>query len=403
MNIDEQKAERLHRIEDVLVEHDYAALICSLNLNVLMVSGYWPVTGPAVAIATAEPCVYLLVPDDEKELASLGWADKVYSYSPASLTTLKSAPEALMQALCTVLSALHLQEAKLCCESGAGQAMSSYVAQSVLGSMLGELVLHAVPDARLHPADELLKRLRMRPTQWECDRIRAACRIAGQAFEGGARGLKPGMTETEATKPFRDALIEAGRAGNDSTRADGFFYCMAGVHAVTASAAFQQSGDASLRNGEPILVHCNSYLDGYWTDLTRTYVLGAPDERLQQLFEALVSAREAAFANIRPGVCASVVDRAARTALTDKGYGAAFCHGAGHGVGFSAIDHEEWPEIHPCSTRILEEGMVFNIEPGIYLPGYGGLRDCNMVAVTANGYELLSPFQRGPEDWCLVT
>jgi len=130
-------------------------------------------------------------------------------------------------------------------------------------------------------------------------------------------------------------------------------------------------------------------------------VLGAPDEQLQQLYEALASAREAAFAVIRPGACASMVDRAARLVLTDRGYGEFFCHGAGHGVGFSAIDHEEWPEIHPCSKQTLEEGMVFNIEPGIYLPGFGGLRDCNMVAVTASGYELLSPFHRSPEDWCL--
>ena len=166
--------------------------------------------------------------------------------------------------------------------------------------------------------------------------------------------------------------------------------------------AFQQSGDALLQNGEPILVHCNSHVDGYWTDLTRTYVLGAPDERLRPLFSALTSAREAALAIICPGICAAAVDRAARTVLADKGYGAAFRHATGHGVGFSPIDHEEWPRIHPCSRQILEEGMVFNIEPGIYLPGYGGLRDCNMVAVTASGYELLSPFQRNPEDWCLA-
>lgn len=137
MNIGEQKTERLRRIQAALVEHDFAALICSLNLNVLMVSGYWPVTGPTVAIVTDEPRLHLLVPEDEQSLAALGWADRIHCYSPASLRALKSAPNALMQALCTVLSALRLQKANLCCESGAGQVMSSYVAQSVLGGMLG--------------------------------------------------------------------------------------------------------------------------------------------------------------------------------------------------------------------------------------------------------------------------
>src|SRR5438874_1570054 len=116
MNIGEQKTERLHRIQIALVQHNCAALVCSLNLNVLMVSGYWPVTGPAVAIVTAEPRLYLLVPDDEKRLAALGWADKVYSYSPASLAVLKSASDALLHALCNVLPALHLKKANLCCE-----------------------------------------------------------------------------------------------------------------------------------------------------------------------------------------------------------------------------------------------------------------------------------------------
>jgi Xaa-Pro aminopeptidase len=191
----------------------------------------------------------------------------------------------------------------------------------------------------------------------------------------------------------------AGARHEEMARSDGFFYCMSGSNAAQAYAAFQQSRRKPLQRGEPILIHCNSYADGYWTDLTRTYVLGPPDARLRDMFDVIAAARDAAFDAVRPGARASDVDKAARTVLDAAGYGKAFRHPTGHGVGFSAIDHDAWPRIHPCSTEILEEDMVFNIEPGIYIEGYGGVRDCNMVAVTASGHELLSPFQPAPDAW----
>jgi Xaa-Pro aminopeptidase len=177
---------------------------------------------------------------------------------------------------------------------------------------------------------------------------------------------------------------------------------LSGYWPVTGLAvAIAAASRKPLQVGEPVLVHCNSYADGYWTDLTRTYVLGEPDERLSHIFDAILAARSAALNAIRPGIAASEVDKAARSALADAGYGNAFRHPTGHGVGFSAINHDEWPRIHPCSDRMLEEGMVFNVEPGIYISGYGGIRDCNMVAVTGDGHELLTPFHLHKSDWCI--
>jgi Xaa-Pro dipeptidase len=99
------------------------------------------------------------------------------------------------------------------------------------------------------------------------------------------------------------------------------------------------------------------------------------------------------------GVRANSVDCAARAVMTDAGFGQQFVHPLGHGVGFSAIDHREPPRIHPASSETLEEGMVFNVEPGACIDGWGGVRDCNMVAVTRDGCELLSPFQSTQEGW----
>jgi Xaa-Pro aminopeptidase len=401
MDQESGRCDRLERVQAALAEHGLSALVCSHNLNVLLLSGYWPVTGVALVIATAEPRVVLLVPEDEEELAARGWADEIRTFKPASLDSLRDCCSRLLDALAEALPPLLPEHARIGYEAGVGYLPASYVSQQTYGCMLPGVLNKAAPSATPLPADDMLRALRMRPTRWERQRIRTACDIAGEAFRHGAPMLIPGMAEENAVLPFRNALCLAGTRHAEVARADGFFYCMSGPDAARAHAAFQQSRRRPLQVGEPVLVHCNSYADGYWTDLTRTYVLGEPDERLSRMFDVVLAARTAALDAIRPGVAASEVDRAARSVLADAGYGDAFRHPTGHGVGFSAINHDEWPRIHPCSDRVLEEGMVFNVEPGIYISGYGGIRDCNMVAVTGDGHELLTPFHLRKSDWCI--
>jgi Xaa-Pro aminopeptidase/Xaa-Pro dipeptidase len=169
---------------------------------------------------------------------------------------------------------------------------------------------------------------------------------------------------------------------------------MSGPNGARAYGAYARSTDRVLAEGDLALVHCNSYADGFWTDITRTYSAGgAPREADAALFDAVREARAAALAAIRPGARARDVDRAAREALTAHGLGDLFKHPTGHAVGFTAIDHDAPPRLHPRSPDVLEEGMVFNVEPAVYREGHGGIRYCDMVAVTATGANLLTPFQ----------
>jgi Xaa-Pro aminopeptidase len=392
MKVQIDKHERLGKIQAVLFKSDLSAIICSHNINVLMLSGYWPVTGTAVAIATAEPRVVLIVPADEEELAKTGWADEVHTFEPASLISLEDPAGAVSKVLKRLLPALGLETMRVSCEAGVGHITSAYVSQYIYGNALQELVHKAIPAASLYPAGDILQTLRMSPTRSECERLRVACRIAAKAYESGVAQLTAGTSEIEAVLPFQHALIDTAAQRQDVGRTSGFFYCMSGVNAAQAYAAFQRSRYKPLQSGEPILIHCNSCVDGYWTDLTRTYVLGTPDTQLARMYSAILTARDAALDVIRSGIRAADVDRAARDVIIKFGYGDAFKHATGHGVGFTAIDHAEKPRIHPHSPDVLEPGMVFNVEPGIYIAGYGGLRDCNMVAVTDTGYDLLSPF-----------
>lgn len=176
-------------------------------------------------------------------------------------------------------------------------------------------------------------------------------------------------------------------------RADGFAWCMSGPNSALASGAYARSRSRKIENGDLVLVHCNSCADGYWTDITRSWCAGEPAGREKAIFEAVFNAREAALEAIRPGVRAAAIDEAARKIMESYGFGAAFKHSTGHGVGFEAIDADARPRLHPASPDVLEPGMVFNLEPAAYFEGYGGVRHCDVVAVTKQGYDLLTPFQ----------
>jgi Xaa-Pro aminopeptidase len=382
-----------------MAAHDLSGLVCVRNLDVLLVSGFCPVTGNTVAVVTDGPTICLVVPEEARELAEGGWADRIETYKLGSLERVEEAPARLFGIVADLLRPLPNGPRRVGIEMGPAHLPASYVSMYVHGLALRRHLEQAFSRDWFAPSDDMLAALRARPTPWERARIRTACELAGEAFCQAAPAMQVQVPETNAVLPFRDAYVASASVHPEISRADSFFYCMSGPNAAAAWGAFQRSHLTPLRAGVPILIHCNGYADGYWTDLTRTYVLGEPDEQLRHIFDALARARDAALAAIRPGVQACAVDKAARDVLAAAGFGHAFKHPLGHGVGFTAIDHNEAPRIHPASRTVLEEDMVFNVEPGVYIDGYGGARDCNVVAVTADGCELLSPFQLAPGDW----
>ena len=173
---------------------------------------------------------------------------------------------------------------------------------------------------------------------------------------------------------------------------------MSGPNSGNAYGAYARSRAREIEVADLVLTHCNSVADGYWTDITRTYCMGPPDDRQAEVYDVIFAARAAALRAVAPRARACEVDRAARGVIERRGFGSQFRHPAGHGVGFAAIDHHARPRVHPKSPDLLEAGMVFNVEPGIYIEGWGGVRHCDMVAVTDTGVEVLTPFQGSVEE-----
>lgn len=391
--------ERIKHIQAALQRSGLDALVCALPANVLMLSGYWPVVGTSLVAANRQGRVVLIVPEDEKELTQTGWADEVRTFPGGSLREMKSVIEIVGPRLAEVLAELEIGRGGILgFEAGPIFEPASYASMHLYGASIYDLLHIASRFVALMPARELLAELRSSLTDDELDRVRAACRIAQSAFLEGAQELRAGLRETEVAATFRHPLSTKGIQTEDVMRADGFTFCMSGPNSAEASAAFQISRAREISTGDFVLIHCNSYADGYWTDITRTFLVGEIDDSKREMYNAVFAARRAALNAIRAGVKAADVDRAARAVLTERGFGEGFRHGLGHGVGFHAINHNAPPRLHPASEDVLETGMVFNIEPAIYIDGCAGLRHCDMVAVTEKGVEVLTPFQSTVEE-----
>ncbi|MCA1816420.1 MAG: Xaa-Pro peptidase family protein [Acidobacteria bacterium] len=399
----ERDDERIGRVKRALAEAGVDALVCSLPMNVLMLSGYWPVVGASLVLFAREGRVTLLVPEDEEELAGKGWAGEVRTFSTGSLEEIKSVAESVLGPLSEVARELGVGRGRVVgFEDNSVSEPLPYAAMHLYGASIRRLIGQTMRFCAVVPAGELLARLRAVLSPHEVGRVRAACRVAEEAFRRGARGVRAGLRETEIAAAFREPLSTVGTGFDGVARADGFTFCMSGENSAEAYASYQRSRGRELRDGDLALVHCNSYADGFWTDITRTFCVGAADAGKRRMYEAVFAARRAALAAIRPGAGAAEVDETARQVLTAYGFGAEFKHGLGHGVGFAAINHNAPPRLHPASTDVLEAGMVFNVEPAIYFEGYGGMRHCDVVVVTEEGAEVLTPFLSSVEELAIT-
>lgn len=335
----------------------------------------------------------LLVPEDEAELANTGFANSVETFVPETLTEMRSVSAAVKPRLAEIFRKLNIKSGSVGFESGARSQAASYLAMHLFGSSLPDMLRELLPGSSLRPIDEWLRKLSSVKTTLQMERIRQACAVAKKAFESGASQLRAGMDEPEVAQLFRGPLCTTEVLGPPIHRHDGFAFCMSGPNSAKAYAAYARTRHRALESHDLVMIHCNSYVDGFWTDITRTFTLQTPDKHQEKMYAAVFAARKAAFSLIKPNIRAAEIDSAARRVIEDYGLGQYLKHGTGHGVGFSPMSAYSVPQLHAESTDVLEEGMVFNVEPAVYIEGYGGVRHCDMVAVTGDGYELLTDFQ----------
>ena len=383
--------ERRQRTLAALDASLYDALICSSPTEVLLLSGYWPVMGSSLAIVTSSGDARIIVPEDEVELAEKSSAVEIVPYKPAGLHTLASPLQLLKEPLRSAMTSLSLAKARLGIQLSQGVQPSSYAVCAEFRASLLALLIEIQPHAAYEGCDELLESMKASKTAKELERMQTGARVAAAGFAEAAERLQPGLRETDVAAAAQGAF-ETTREAETLQRSYGYFFCMSGPNSAKASAAYARTRQRVIQDGDLVMIHANTCADGYWTDLTRTYIAGQPSQRQRDMRTAICEARAAGLRAIRPGVPGREVDQAARSVMDSHGLGKAFKHAAGHGVGFAAANPNGRPRIHPLSPDVLDAGMTFNLEPAAYFDGYGGMRHCDLVAVTADGAHVMSDF-----------
>ena len=231
----------------------------------------------------------------------------------------------------------------------------------------------------LIPVHSIVESLRQIKEEDEASKIQAAARITLKALDFIRDFLLPGVKEIEVAAELERFIRYNGAAAHafDIIVASG--PNAAYPHHITSS--------RKLREGEMVLIDMGVDYSGYKSDLTRTFFLGKINVLARRVYNAVQEAQARAIRQIRPGVLSNKVDAAARSFLAEKGFDKYFGHNLGHGVG---LEIHEAPAISPKDTAALEPGMVFTVEPGVYLPGKLGVRIEDMVRVTREGVEVLS-------------
>ncbi len=268
----------------------------------------------------------------------------------------------------------------LLADTGASGA-TSLVLDETMRADHAALIQDALPGATRQFTASTVGALRMRKDDAEIELLKANARIADRAMQAAWAGMKSGMTERDVAQIARAHFTGEGARP---------LFTIVGAG---GNGAFphHHTGDTVLEPGQAIVMDIGAGKDGYSSDITRMAILGDAPEGYDEVHAVVEAAVEAALAAARPGVPARTVDAAARTVITDAGYGAYFTHRTGHGLG---VDIHEPPYLTGSSDTLLDVGMVFSIEPGIYLPDRFGIRLEEIVVLRADGPEILSDLPR---------
>ncbi len=232
---------------------------------------------------------------------------------------------------------------------------------------------------RLVPQENLIGRIRYVKEADELALIREAVKVADKACEHVCGYISEGIEEREIAIELEYFMrgLGAEKEAFDSIVASG----------PRSALPHGKSSDRKVKMNEFIVLDFGARCGGYHSDITRTVMLGAPDDRQREVYETVLGAQEVALRAVRPGIQGGDVDAMARDFISEKGYGEYFGHGLGHGLG---LDVHDGRILGMRSDIVLEAGMVVTVEPGIYIPGWGGVRIEDDVLVTDDGAEILT-------------
>ena len=339
----------------------------------------------------------LVLPSVDKPFVPKDWNGLLvcYDIDPGDLQA-GGPREKVVQSLTVALQEFGLGAGRLGCELTFETVAGSFRGSeaNVPGREMYESLNKQLPRLTVQDGSDLIRSLRQLKTSREIEAFKRCNRIADYAFSRVREAARPGVTEIELAAIMESAFQERGVSVEAAGRARGYAFVMSGpVNSANAWLPANFSTRRALQEGDLVLIEFNGFADGYWTDLSRTIVIGEPSRRQQQMIQAVTEVLETAVLAVKPGVTAGSIDELARKSFRSFGLEQNFLHYIGHAVGFAF--HEQ-PILKSDSAVLLEPGMILAIEPGLYIEAVGGVRIEDNLVVTNEGADCLSNCERRP-------
>lgn len=347
---------RLKRLRALLAEHEIDAFVTSSPANRLYLTGF---TGSAGTVVVGREEAYFLT--------DFRYVEQAKAQAPAFTLVRYDDP---VESLGEVLSDM-------------GAKRVAYESEHLSVASF-QRMQEKIKDVTWKPVRRWVERLRAVKEPAELEAIQRAVDLADRAFDYIIQRLK-GRTEREVALDLEFFMRKEGawKLAFDSIIASG----------PNGALPHARPSDRVIEEGDLVTLDFGCVLDGYCSDMTRTVAVGKSDERQREIYRLVLEAQETGVAAVRPGKTGKEVDAEARRVIADAGYGDYFGHGLGHGVGIEV--HEAPPVLSKRGEDPLEAGMVTSVEPGIYIPGWGGIRIEDLVVVTDDGCRVLT---RSPKE-----
>ncbi len=344
--------ERIDRLRKTLRDGGVPALLIASEANVTYLTGF-----------TGDSSFLLVTPDRQWLLTDSRYTEQAGQECPQC--ELVERKDTLVKATAQVVR--QLGTGRLAFEAAA----TPYATYEELGE--------ALDGVALEPHKELVERLRRLKDDEEIARLRGAIAVAEAAFRETVVELAAGQSERQVAARLDHAMRARGAK-------KGSFEAIVAAR-ERSSMPHAQASDAVIQPGDPVLIDWGAEVELYCSDCTRVVFLAPPDERWRAIYGIVREAQQRATDAVRPGATLKEIDSAARDHIRDAGYGERFGHGLGHGVGLRV---HEAPRLSQQAEGEVEAGMVVTVEPGIYIPGWGGVRIENMIVVRGDGAEVLT-------------
>ncbi len=352
------------KLTALMKERDVKALVLSPSMNMLYTTGFNTFPGERLLVSVLDAAgeVVFIVPKMyEQEVSEKAVFDRIISWDDSQ------DPGKILEVLCN--------------EKEFGG--STIAIEDNMWFVAFEKIYAAFKGARFIKASSIVGELRKYKTAAEAEKMRKSSELADKSIGMIIPMIKAGMKEIEV-KELLEAELKKQGFSNPA------FDTIIGSGPNSALPHYT-AGDRVLKAGDSVVIDFGGVYQGYNSDMTRTIMLGKASEEYREVYETVREAQKKAVEAVKPGMKASEIDAAARSYITEKGYGDYFIHRTGHGIGMEV--HEE-PYISDISKSVLQPGMMFSIEPGVYLPGKFGVRIEDLVMVTETGVEVLNKYSK---------